>query len=126
MYFLHLRKHTISLLLIPLIVGIGINYIKNGHFHKLPDGEVVQHAHPYKKDTSPPDSPFQKHHHTSSGYFLFNQLTPQPYIPSEGLSLLDVSFVIEEIIQPVYQIHFNQWYIYLYSSPRAPPYTKYQ
>ena len=122
MYFLHLRRRIISLLLIPLITGIAINAIKNGHYHQLPDGEIVYHSHPYKKDTSSSHSPFQKHHHTPSEYFLFHQITHDPYLPGSILFFLDVDFVDEEIIQPVYLIHCIKSHIYLHSSPRPPPY----
>lgn len=119
-------RHIISLLLIPFIIGISINYIKNGHYHKLPDGEVVQHAHPYEKDTSPPDSPFQKHHHTSFEYFLFDRLTHEPFLPESELTFIDIPFTNGEIIQPVYIVHYIDSWIYLYSSPRAPPYNEFQ
>ncbi|MGM0532340.1 MAG: hypothetical protein ACQER7_13425 [Bacteroidota bacterium] len=121
MYSFRVRRHIISLLLIPFIVGIGINYIENAHYHKLPDGEVVQHAHPYEKDTSTHDSPFQKHHHTSFEYFLFGQLTHEPYLPVSELAFLNIPFTDGEIIQPLYLVHDVDSWISLYSSPRGPP-----
>lgn len=122
MYSLRVRKHIISLLLIPLVVGIGINYIQNGHYHKLPGGEVVQHAHPYEKDTSAPDSPFQKHHHTSFEYFLFDQLTNESYLPVNELAFLNIPFTDGELLEPLYIVHYFSSRISHYSSPRGPPY----
>lgn len=122
MYLFRTRKNIVSVLFIPIIVGITISSVLNGHYHKLPDGEVVYHSHPYKEDTSPSDSPFQKHHHTPSEYFLFQQLTHEPYIPSEGRSVVDIHFVSEELDWTEYSIHDVASPVLLYSSPRAPPY----
>ncbi|MBS3769747.1 MAG: hypothetical protein V5A47_12740 [Bacteroidales bacterium] len=120
---IRIRKNIISVLLIAVIAGITINSTINAHYHKLPDGEVIHHSHPYKEDTSDPDSPFQKHHHSPSEYFLFHQITNEPYIPSEGLSIVDVHFISSaEIDRPVYSIHDVASSVLLYSSPRAPPY----
>mgnify|MGYP006286896655 FL=1 len=126
MYFLHLRRHIISLLLIPLIAGVTFNAIKNGHFHKLWDGEVIYHSHPYKKDTSPPDSPFQKHHHSPSEYLLLHQITHEPFLPANELSFLDAPVIDKKVQQPVYIIHHFESLSYLYSSPRAPPFEAYR
>ncbi len=122
MYLIRKRKNIIFVLLVPLIAGITINSVVNGHYHKLSEGEVIYHSHPYNEDTSPPDSPFQKHHHSPFEYFLFNQLTNESYIASEVISVLDVHLVSEEIERPVYSIHDVASPVLLYSSPRAPPY----
>ncbi len=43
------------------------------HTHKLPDGTIIQHAHPYKSDADS-SSPFKNHHHTSFEFLVLNNL----------------------------------------------------
>jgi hypothetical protein len=50
------------------------NNAANWHFHKLGDGTIVKHAHPYQKGTNP-DTPFQKHQHSGKEFFFFHFLS---------------------------------------------------
>lgn len=50
------------------------NNATNWHFHKLDDGTIVKHAHPYQKGTKP-DAPFQKHQHSGKEFFFLQFLS---------------------------------------------------
>ena len=50
------------------------NNTTNWHFHKLENGSIVKHAHPYQKGTNP-DSPFQKHQHSGKELFFLQFLS---------------------------------------------------
>ncbi len=52
-----------SVLLIPIVALLFYNQVANWHFHKLPSGYIVEHAHPYSKSQKS-DSNFPKHSHT--------------------------------------------------------------
>ena len=50
---------------------ISFNQAYYGHFHRLPDGRTIYHAHPYQQK----DTPFPFHQHNSLELFFFHQLT---------------------------------------------------
>jgi len=53
------------------IIGMYVmNKVVFLHSHKLSDGTVIEHAHPYNKSSD--SKPFKSHHHTK-GEFLFFQ-----------------------------------------------------
>jgi len=54
-----------------------VNRICYYHLHQLPNGQVVVHAHPYKKDNA---SPFQKHRHTAFEMFWLDHLAKTVFI----------------------------------------------
>ncbi len=54
---------------------IGMLIINNAvflHAHKLPNGYVVIHAHPFSKNKD--TSPFKVHHHSHAEFFLLHHL----------------------------------------------------
>ncbi|SCD21912.1 putative membrane protein [Proteiniphilum saccharofermentans] len=58
-----------------LIVVLGLFILNNAvflHAHRLPDGQVILHAHPYKKSQDP--APIKTHHHTAPELFVLAQL----------------------------------------------------
>lgn len=68
----HLRR-PIGLLLLVLVMGIWYNAAFNRHAHRLADGRLIWHAHPYCKDN--PNSPIQSHPHTESEFFTLDALS---------------------------------------------------
>ena len=49
-------------LMIPVILLLFFNTSNNKHTHILPNGQIVNHAHPFKSDNS--STPYQNHKHT--------------------------------------------------------------
>lgn len=41
----------------------------NGHYHKMSNGAMVLHYHPYNDTSNNPDSPFKKHTHSEVEFF---------------------------------------------------------
>lgn len=68
----HLRR-PIGVLLLVLVMGIWYNAVFNRHAHRLADGRLIWHAHPYCKDN--PNSPIQSHPHTESEFFTLDVLS---------------------------------------------------
>ena len=69
------NKITIRLVVLLLIASIGAMVVNNAvftHSHKLLNGTVVTHAHPF--DGSDDPAPFKTHHHTTTELFFFNHL----------------------------------------------------
>ena len=80
MYFCQLMKisvRNITLKLITfLMIGIMGMFIVNKaiflHTHKLDNGTVISHAHPYAKSND--SKPFKSHHHTNAELLFFQNI----------------------------------------------------
>lgn len=62
------------MLAIPAVMMLFYNQKANWHYHITDKGFVVEHAHPFKNSQSP-DSPYQKHKHSDSEYFVLAQIS---------------------------------------------------
>jgi hypothetical protein len=66
-------KKLFSCILAVLILGLLFNNSVNWHYHQLPNGNVVEHAHPYAKFPGS-DLPFQKHQHSDIEYLILDMV----------------------------------------------------
>ena len=63
--------------IIAVILTIGVllffyNISSNWHYHKLPNGVIIVHAHPYvTQNNTSGNIPMNTHHHTASQYAFF-------------------------------------------------------
>ena len=57
------RKYLVIFIL-PALFWLFTNSVINWHYHQLPSGIIIQHAHPYKKQSTE-NSPIQSHDHSS-------------------------------------------------------------
>ncbi|MCG8310226.1 MAG: hypothetical protein MI975_22705 [Cytophagales bacterium] len=60
---------------ITLVVVVGFLIANKGiyiHSHRLADGRIISHAHPYNKTDD--SSPFKQHPHTNSEFLILSQL----------------------------------------------------
>jgi hypothetical protein len=67
-------KKLLSVVLILSTLALFYNNVINRHFHKLPNGIIVEHAHPFNKAASSSDSPFENHHHTGLEYLILDMV----------------------------------------------------
>lgn len=74
MNFVRKNKYIFLAILLPAILYLYYNTAANGHYHKLSDGEIVCHAHPFQHQTSK-DSPFENHHHSNFEYSILTQIS---------------------------------------------------
>ncbi len=69
-------KNITTRILPYLVIGMMGTLIVNKsiylHTHKLTDGSVISHAHPYNK--SGDDKPFKSHHHTDTQLLFFQSI----------------------------------------------------
>ena len=63
----------LALLTLPLVVGLFYNQAANQHWHKLENGIVVEHAHPFER-SSDTTTPFQNHHHSNQDFIILEML----------------------------------------------------
>ena len=95
-FHIFVRKF-IAVAMVTFVALLAVNNSVFQHFHRLPDGQIVAHAHPFTKNTNP-DSPFQSHKHTQFEFYFFNNVSLLFVV---GLLLLAlVEFIRKANIQP--------------------------
>lgn len=65
-------KGILSILLIIVMAALLVNKVVYTHIHILPDGSVIDHAHPYSKSTE--NKPGATHQHSNMILFLLDQM----------------------------------------------------
>jgi hypothetical protein len=109
-------KQLIVALFTFLIGFVIVNDVNNMHVHRLTDGKMVIHAHPFNKTQD--SNPVKKHHHST---FDFLQI--------QNAQLLFFAFIamVAFILVPFQLINFNFCKSFQHSSfinnqkDRAPP-----
>lgn len=64
----------VSIVIVPFLLLFFFNRVANRHFHILPSGLVIEHSHPFSKNTSS-NSPFQNHSHTEFEIIVLTVIT---------------------------------------------------
>lgn len=72
-FFRHFRLLFVVLIL-PALVWLFYNQEANWHYTRLPNGMLIEHAHPYDKHNSS-HSPVQNHSHTKSELLYLDIIT---------------------------------------------------
>ncbi len=72
-------RRPVSFLLVLLTLALFYNNAANWHFHKLPNGIVVEHAHPYAKFPSS-ENPYQQHQHSDLEYLILDTIFHAAFI----------------------------------------------
>ncbi|WP_194269467.1 hypothetical protein [Oceanihabitans sp. IOP_32] len=62
----------VALLMIAIMVALIANKAFFSHAHKLNNGSIITHAHPY--DKSKDSQPFKSHHHTNAEFLFYQNL----------------------------------------------------
>jgi hypothetical protein len=121
----HFRKTARFIIPIFLVVVICFitNTTINQHFHKLPSGLVIVHAHPFNKEND--GKPFQEHHHTSSELIILDQMFNTVFwIYLFTIFLAPLLFVYKIANYPLV-ITFKNPDLYFLRNYHAPPETSY-
>ena len=112
----HIRLKSVALLLVAVIAMLTFNQSVNLHSHKLADGTIVSHAHPYNKTSD--SGPVKNHHHTLTGLLILNHFKIIFLSLFITIALLrTANLVIRDTEE---ELHFEPHYIH-YAPGRAPP-----
>lgn len=114
-----LNKHLVKavvILQITLVTMIALNNALFIHHHMLPNGDIVTHAHPYKK--SGDTAPFKTHTHTISEFFLLSGLYELMFVISAVTAIIVVSHFVKRHFEGTYHVIFS---IHSSLRGRAPP-----
>lgn len=112
---------VLSIFLLAAVITLFFNNSINWHFHKLSNGCLVVHAHPYQKTTTNGDQPASDHHHKTTTLLFFQQITNIFF-----LALL-LSGLILSIILPFRKLDGIPYHrkvspmVYSHISARGPP-----
>lgn len=74
MNFVKRNKFVFLTILLPAIFCLYFNQAFNGHYHKLSNGEIIYHAHPFQHQNNN-KSPFENHRHSESEYIILALLS---------------------------------------------------
>lgn len=69
---LHGMKRFFHLLLIIPMLWLFHNRMANWHFHELPNGMIIEHAHPYSKVPFSSGTPSENHQHSDKEFLLLD------------------------------------------------------
>ena len=111
-----LIKSAKAILGICIIGMLIINNIVFLHAHKLPNGYIIIHAHPFNK--SKDSAPFKMHHHSHSEFFLLHNIHILFFV---GIFILGALFFKQLEIYYSYSLQvFLNHFIYHFFK-RGPP-----
>jgi len=113
------KKITIKTIEVVLVIAFTMLIMNSTlflHSHRLPDGRIVSHAHPFNKTED--SAPFKTHTHTSVEFFFFQHL--ELLFLSLGILFFCISLAREATIHVPdgFQHHLL---VFLPSRSRAPP-----
>jgi len=74
MDFIQKSGKFLLLFVLPTTVWLIINSAVNGHYHKLQNGEIIHHCHPFKHNENN-KSPFEDHPHSNAEYYILDQIS---------------------------------------------------
>jgi hypothetical protein len=109
-------SRVFAFLLIGAVFIFVISRTANLHIHKLADGTVIVHSHPYDKTTD--DSPYKSHHHNDKEFSFIQTLNVLYFFLVFGLSLILISRDFKEDSSDDF---FNFQFYYFIKKGRAPP-----
>ncbi len=88
------------------------------HQHILPDGQLIEHAHPFQSDS---EKSGPGHHHTKQEFILFMVISDSPAILMFGGLLLAVFRILENDLKVLQPGTFFPVHAVLSKLLRAPP-----
>ena len=112
--------NTAAKAIVYLSIGILVLMICNQavylHMHKMADGKIIHHAHPFQKSDN--ESPFANHHHTIAEIIFFENLTI--FIPFVLFFLYIILVARNTEFKKYWQKnHISAQFIYFHN--KAPP-----
>ena len=111
-------NRLVGLVLIPVFILLGFNASYNWHYHIMPNGELVCHAHPYNHQ-SEESAPVQSHQHNNFELFLINTLSNSLFLISAIIALF-FFLVKKEIAESRYYFTYFKKPEFSYIT-RGPP-----
>lgn len=118
-------RYTVARSFLVIFTLMLLNGIVFRHAHRLSNGKVITHAHPYKPVG---DSPFQPNNHTSNELFLLNIASNTPFVDLTVLVVLAAIVRVQLLFPQYISSYLSKNYSepsFSESSLRGPPMCSY-
>lgn len=96
-----------------------LNSVLYRHSHRLPNGKIVSHAHPYQKSAD--NSPAQPHEHTDEELALLQLIDGQLFEPPAVVAINFAAFQCKKAINNFFYNCFFPSSHSSFQAGRAPP-----
>lgn len=113
-------QNIITSFLVTIFIWIGIQITANAHYHKMPDGTVICHSHPFQSRNT--GSPFESHHHSKQQFLIIQQINFLLFVFGIFMTLMAITILVRALKIPRLDFQINPILIYSVSG-RAPPYS---
>lgn len=107
---------TFAITMVAIMVLFVVNKAVYVHAHKLTDGTIVTHAHPFNKSTD--SNPFKSHKHSKSDLHFLNNL--EIFFLTVLVSFFALFFYNRKKIKVQEAVLYSHNYFFRYNG-RAPP-----
>jgi predicted Na+-dependent transporter len=114
-------KRLLSIAILPLVMLLFYNQVANWHYHKLHNGIVVEHAHPFPNSKTA-ESPYENHTHTEFEFLIFGFLSST--IGLVVLLILIATLIFSSFTERYYKyskVHIITDYLPAIHPHRGPP-----
>lgn len=111
-------KYSVASILMAIMLLFIANNIVFLHTHKLDNGKILVHAHPYKK--SQDSAPFKKHQHTAGQFYQLTHLQLLFFVAFVTAFVSPYFSKTQKFTLVVFQIHSL---LISQKKGRAPPYA---
>ena len=71
----HIVERQIALLLVAVMAMLVFNQSFNIHSHRLSDGTIITHAHPFQKSAADDGEPVSSHEHSHNDYVFLDHFS---------------------------------------------------
>ena len=114
-------KKIISILILPLVMLWFFNSVNNRHYHKLPDGSLITHSHPYQKGV-PDQVPVKSHNHTDAEYLFLSFFSNTILILALSIFCVEKNLSFFKFLIYLLPANFPVKRIYVVRNYHAPPF----
>ncbi len=112
------------LMLLPAVLWVFLNASLNWHYHRLPNGQIICHAHPYSVNhvkTPMGDIPVEKHKHNENEFLFYAQVVHPQTLVFFALFVLSIALhgSVRHFTPEIIPKAFSGYYCYV--PARGPP-----
>jgi hypothetical protein len=119
-----MSQRIVKILLILALLGAfflnSYNAFINGHYHRLLDGQIIFHAHPYEKQTTDSNN-FPVHSHSKIQLLNYELLTTLLFAFLIVIIIFHFNFIKTNTVEIV-QLLLHFFYIIRFHFRRGPPF----
>jgi hypothetical protein len=113
-------RRQLASLLFAFYTLIMLNNVIFQHAHRLSDGRIIVHAHPYWPTKG--NCPYLPNHHTRNELTLLQSFSHVSYLPYDFLQIELIPCATDTTVLRLFQYVASSWAsVFFTFSPRGPP-----